>query len=183
MKRTLPKWLWASVAVAGVVFIGVIDFITGFEMNFFVFYFWPVSLAAWYIGMGASVSLSVLAALVWFAADTLSGHSHSWQFYAVWNTVVRLASFIAVGWLSSRIRQLLTHQRKLAEDLQRALSEVKVLETFLPICSQCKKIRDQEGSWQELEEYITAHSNTLFSHGYCPDCAKKAMIEAGLTRK
>ena len=63
----------------------------------------------------------------------------------------------------------------------RSLSEVKVLETFLPICAQCKKIRDQQGLWQHLEVYIGQHANTQFSHGYCPECARKAMSEAGLS--
>ncbi len=183
MKRPIPKYLWVITAIAGVLVIGTVDLVTGFEMQFFAFYFWPVSMAAWHIGRGASVWVSVLSALVWFATDMLSGHLHSWHFYVVWNTMVRLFSFAVFGLLVSRVRQLLTEQRTLTEDLRRALSEVKVLETFLPICSRCKRIRDQEGSWQELEEYITAHSNTLFSHGYCPECARKAMIEAGLVEK
>ena len=183
MKRDIPKWVWVSIATAGVLVIGAVDLVTGFDMNFFVFYFWPISIAAWHISRNASVWLSLLAALSWFAADDLSGHMHPGHFYAVWNTMVRLVSFVVLGVLVARIRQLLADQRKLTEELQRALSEVKVLETFLPICSQCKKIRDQEGSWQELEEYISAHSNTLFSHGYCPQCARKAMIEAGLIEK
>ena len=64
-----------------------------------------------------------------------------------------------------------------------SLSQIKVLETFLPICCECKKIRDKEGSWQKLEEYISEHSNTTFSHGYCPECAKKALEKAGFIKK
>ncbi|MDA3956678.1 hypothetical protein [Oceanispirochaeta sp.] len=58
-------------------------------------------------------------------------------------------------------------------DLQKALSEVKTLQGILPICSHCKKIRDDHGSWHSIEQYIHEHSDAQFSHGVCQDCAKK----------
>jgi hypothetical protein len=183
MKKNVPKWLWGLVAFVGVILLGITDWLTGYELNFFVFYFIPVSLAAWFIGIGASMCLAVLSAMVWFGADMLSGTPHSSHFYAVWNTMVRLVSFLAIGGSLSKTRQLLDRERMLVEDLQRSLAEVKVLEAFLSICCQCKKIRDEEGCWQQLEAYISKHSNTQFSHGYCPECAKKASAEAGLVQK
>ncbi|HOX24319.1 MAG TPA: hypothetical protein PLL30_01020 [Candidatus Krumholzibacteria bacterium] len=181
MKTNPSKWLLGLVAVFSVVIIGYVDLITGYELNFFVFYFLPVSLAAWFIGLSASVWLGILSAIVWYGADARSGHLHSIHFYAVWNTMVRLASFIAIGGSLARIRQLLDHERVLVEDLRRSLSEVKVLESVLPICCRCKKIRDQDGSWQQLESYIIKHSDSQFSHGYCPECAKEAMAAVGFT--
>ncbi len=64
-------------------------------------------------------------------------------------------------------------REKLIEELQEALSNVKTLAGLLPICSQCKKIRDDQGYWQQLETYIQEHSGAEFSHGICPECAKK----------
>lgn len=58
-------------------------------------------------------------------------------------------------------------------ELRRALSEVKTLSGMLPICSSCKKIRDDKGYWNRIESYIRSHSEVQFSHGICPDCAKK----------
>ena len=58
-------------------------------------------------------------------------------------------------------------------DLQKALSEVKKLSGFLPICASCKKIRDDKGYWNQVEVYIRDHSEAQFSHGICPDCKKK----------
>jgi len=176
-------WLWGLVALFSMIIIGIVDLITGYELNFFVFYFIPVSITAWYIGLLPSVGMSVLCAVVWFGVDLQSGQVYSSAFYSVWNTMVRLVSFIAIGCTLSKIRQLLDHQRKLAEDLRRSDSQVKVLETFLPICSQCKKIRDQDGSWQQLETYISKYSNTQFSHSFCPECAKQFMIDAGIMKK
>lgn len=59
------------------------------------------------------------------------------------------------------------------EELQRALKEVKVLRGLIPICASCKKIRNDGGFWQQLEEYLSDHSEAEFSHGLCQPCIKK----------
>ncbi|NWH05187.1 cache domain-containing protein [Desulfobacter latus] len=64
-------------------------------------------------------------------------------------------------------------RERLLFDLQKALSEVKQLSGLLPICSYCKKIRDDKGYWTQIESYIHEHSEAEFSHGICQDCAKK----------
>ena len=61
------------------------------------------------------------------------------------------------------------------EELEAALSRVKQLEGIIPICSYCKKIRDDGNSWQQMEKYISEHSEALFSHGLCPDCYAEQM--------
>lgn len=58
-------------------------------------------------------------------------------------------------------------------ELQNALAQVKTLSGLLPICSVCKKIRDDQGYWNRIETYISEHSCAQFSHGICPDCAKR----------
>lgn len=55
--------------------------------------------------------------------------------------------------------------------LQGALDNIKTLEGLLPICANCKKIRDDDGYWQQVEVYVRQHSNAKFSHGICPECA------------
>lgn len=62
---------------------------------------------------------------------------------------------------------------KLITELQEALSKVKVLSGLIPVCSQCKKIRDDNGYWNKLESYIEKHSDASFSHGICPECSEK----------
>ena len=68
-------------------------------------------------------------------------------------------------------RNLLIHQ------LKDALENVRTLSGMLPICSYCKKIRDDKGYWKQVEVYISEHTDTMFSHGICPECAKKAHEE------
>jgi len=63
--------------------------------------------------------------------------------------------------------------RRLNAELQDALAQVKVLSGLIPICASCKKVRDDEGYWNQLEAYISAHSEVQFSHGICPDCAEE----------
>jgi FixJ family two-component response regulator len=63
--------------------------------------------------------------------------------------------------------------RRSNEELQQALREVKVLKGLVPICASCKKIRNDQGFWQQLEEYIQQHSEAEFSHGLCAPCIKK----------
>jgi hypothetical protein len=57
--------------------------------------------------------------------------------------------------------------------LHKALAEVKTLSGFLPICASCKNIRDDKGYWNQIEAYISEHSEAEFSHGICPECCKK----------
>ena len=58
-----------------------------------------------------------------------------------------------------------------------AKKEINELRTILPICSKCKKIRTDEGYWEQLEEYLAKHNDVYFSHSYCPSCAKEIMDE------
>jgi hypothetical protein len=183
MKKQLPLWLWTTIVYMNLIIVGILDWMTGYEVSFFVFYFIPILLCSWYMGLAYTTVLSVISALVWSTADILSGHIYTSNLYVVWNTLVRLTSFLMIGWIVYRMKEGFNREKKSAEELRRALSEIKVLEAFLPICAQCKKIRNQQGEWLQMEVYIGQHSNTHFSHGYCPDCAKKAMEEAGLIDK
>ncbi|MDP8201783.1 MAG: response regulator [Candidatus Tenebribacter burtonii] len=62
---------------------------------------------------------------------------------------------------------------KTVSELEKALSEIKTLSGLIPICSSCKKIRDDSGFWTNVEHYIAARSDVDFSHAICPDCMKK----------
>ncbi|SMC61224.1 CheY chemotaxis protein or a CheY-like REC (receiver) domain [Desulfocicer vacuolatum DSM 3385] len=72
------------------------------------------------------------------------------------------------------------YQKKLEQEvaqrtasLQQALDEIKMLRGIIPICSNCKKIRDDDGCWRRFEAYIQKYSEAQFSHSICPDCARK----------
>ncbi|MBF0559618.1 MAG: response regulator [Nitrospirae bacterium] len=63
-------------------------------------------------------------------------------------------------------------REKLVLELQEALAKVKTLSGFFPICASCKKIRDDKGYWEQIETYVSEHSQALFTHSICPECAK-----------
>ena len=63
------------------------------------------------------------------------------------------------------------------KELKDALDTINILHGILPICANCKKIRDDKGAWSQIEAYIGKHSDVQFSHGICPECAKKLYPE------
>jgi len=86
-------------------------------------------------------------------------------------------AFAVLGGLVSlyynKLNQSIEEKARLIIQLESSLSEIKKLSGFLPICASCKKIRDDKGYWNQIESYIKEHSEAQFSHGICPDCAKK----------
>lgn len=76
-----------------------------------------------------------------------------------------------------KAKQANKEKEELIVNLQKALAEVKTLSGMLPICSSCKKIRDDDGYWQQIEEYIRDHSEAEFTHGICNDCVKELYPE------
>ena len=68
-------------------------------------------------------------------------------------------------------------REKLFLELKESLANVKTLSGMLPMCAACKKIRDDKGYWKQVESYVSEHTEAVFSHGICPECAKKAYEE------
>ena len=73
----------------------------------------------------------------------------------------------------SKQKRAETEREKVIADLKQALEKVKTLSGLIPICSHCKKIRDDTGYWQKVEEYLSQHSDVDFSHSICPECLQK----------
>lgn len=100
-------------------------------------------------------------------------------FMVAWNSRAYIRNqyllFIGIAYLFSE-----QEREKLIIVLQTALSEVKTLRGFIPICAKCKKIRDDKGFWNQIESYISEHSKAEFSHNICPDCVKKLYPELNI---
>ena len=78
---------------------------------------------------------------------------------------VFIYSFVVVHYMNQK--------ENLVKKLEGALEEIKTLRGILPICCNCKSIRDDKGLWNRIESYISEHSNAEFTHSYCPDCIRK----------
>jgi K+-sensing histidine kinase KdpD len=174
---TNNKIIACSAAVAMILLIGWADYISGWELGFFVFYFVPISFAAWYIGRKPAVAIAIISALTWFSADYFIASHYSSLYYAFWNSFVRLVAFLFTALLISKIKAILETEKKISADLQNSLDHIKQLKGMLPICASCKKIRNDKGYWEQIEHYISERSETEFSHGLCPDCAVRLYPE------
>jgi CheY-like chemotaxis protein len=82
-------------------------------------------------------------------------------------------------------QQMERERRELITRLEEALAEVRTLHGLLPICMDCKKIRDDGGYWNQLESYISRHTDAEFSHGLCPDCfdRRRSDIEERISKE
>ncbi len=89
-----------------------------------------------------------------------------------------LRARVDVGRRTIALQEALADQ---AEELRKALDEIKTLSGIIPICATCKKVRDDNGYWNQVEVYIRNHSDASFSHGICPDCM--AMFEEQLRQE
>ncbi len=171
MFKSRPVLIIVSLSLITV--IGILDNITGVELNFFVFYYIPIAITAWYINRKWALFNSILSALTWTTIDILSQHNYShWSFF-IWNGGIRLISFITLAIGLSIIKHFLDVEKVLTRRLNATLEEIKILKGFLPICASCKNIRNDQGYWEKIEQYISNHSEAEFTHTLCPDCIKK----------
>ena len=91
----------------------------------------------------------------------------------LWNRNGSIAGHVVIARDITKQKQIEAEREALINELQDALSNIKALRGLLPICANCKKIRNDEGYWQDVTVYIRNHSEADFSHGICPDCIEK----------
>lgn len=141
-----------------------------------VLYIVPVLLSLWYQQRNSTYLLAVMG-----SALVVVGYLLSPQGGPTWQSLSNRALSILAVWSAATLvlqRRVLEEAKETAiAAREKALEEVKILRGFLPICSSCKKIRDDQGYWNEIEAYIRDHSGAEFSHGICPACAKKLYPE------
>ncbi len=122
--------------------------------------------------------VSVLVLLL-FLPDLLHTHDYGLKTALRFSLSFLFVAVVGYGLESSRHRfsSMLQeeHDELLQEkgNLEKTLQQIKTLHGLLPMCANCKKIRDDRGYWQQIESYLYEHSEARFSHGICPECAKK----------
>jgi hypothetical protein len=108
---------------------------------------------------------------------------HVYQTYWFFGLLVVSIAGTGFGVYRMRVWQLLKQDKELKESVDEALKKIKVLGGLIPICANCKKIRDDKGYWDQLESYIQTHSEAQFTHGICPDCAQKLFPDLSSAKK
>ena len=108
------KFLAVLLCIMLVLLIGVIDYQTGYELAFSLFYLIPICLATWVSGRDVGLLVSILSACAWYVADVLSGHAYTSSMIYLWNTGIRLGFFAVVTYLLAALRVALDHERNLS---------------------------------------------------------------------
>jgi hypothetical protein len=104
--------------------------------------------------------------------------------HELWMRLVICFLFIGFGIYASLVMTKLKRVEQTQKTLQKRLEGAltKVLSGFLPICAQCKKIRDDRGNWIQIETYVRDHTEAAFSHTVCSECAKELYPNIDLTQ-
>lgn len=152
------RWFWY--VLSGLILVA--DYFAGPFILFPILFIFPVMLAGWNCARRDAIFIALLLTafrfafqLAWIPAWTIGTDTL--------NTVVRGIVLVTLGVLTWRVA-----------DQNRELShQVSQLEGLVRICAHCKRILDQKNHWTELETYIVQHSQAEFTHGVCPECAKK----------
>lgn len=97
------------------------------------------------------------------------------SFYLIYRAVIVITLTTPYNSLFREVVESEKSKENYIKKLEKALEEIKTLRGIIPICSYCKKIRDDKGAWEIIEAYICKHSDAQFSHGVCPECYKKEM--------
>lgn len=109
------KIFWGSTGFLMVVLLGLVDYLTGYELSFSLFYLIPIALVAWFGGKRLGLLISAASAIAWFSADFLSGNRYLNPSLYVWNTLIRLGFFLVVTLLLSALQQAYKVNQELAQ--------------------------------------------------------------------
>ncbi len=159
-------------------------FIIGFSVLFqFATVFWALRLIrttggrlSWILISVATLLMAVRRCFTLFhlvSGNLLYQTDMLFELVGLITSILMFGGIVLITPLFNSIKNSEAEQKKLVGTLQKALSEIKALSGMLPICSSCKKIRDDKGYWNQIEAYIHEHSEAVFSHSLCPECAIK----------
>jgi hypothetical protein len=97
-----------------------LDYVTGYELGFFIFYFVPVSMAAWLVGRNAGVAVALASGACWYLSDRMANHPYSRSYFIYWETAMRLASYLTTALTLARIRVDAVERDRLRAQLEAA---------------------------------------------------------------
>lgn len=157
--------------------IGYFDYVTGTDIGLSVFYLIPIILVVWMSGTMPGLFMAAIALVTMSATDHASGTVFPSLLIEIWNDLVHLTFFVVIIFLVSRLKAEMDERSRLIGELRDALAEVRTLSGLLPICAWCKNIRDDKGYWNRVESYIEKRTGAEFTHGICPECARKVYPE------
>ena len=160
---SLPAQLPPYYSLALAALVTALDYAVGPDIEFPALFIVPIAYAAWYGGRGWAIPLCLMPFAHIFTLEMRGATSGMYE--AMISATVRAIMLVPIAWWISNVAAS-----------QRALTkEVAMLEGLLPICSYCKKIRDDGGDWQMLEKYIQERTAATFTHGVCESCLSEQL--------
>ena len=152
IKKELQWALWVLLSLV----VLAADYASGPDIQFPVAFVIPVILSTWFGSMRWGIALAGLLPLVRVFLHSVWWASVPMPIVLI-NAAIKIVVLGAMAFLAGRAAEL--------------AREVRTLRGILPICSNCKKIRSDNGSWRQIEVYISEHTDAEFSHGLCSSCA------------
>ncbi len=170
--KRLPLQKLYFICLVSLIIVFLFDLFIPLGVAVGVLYVVVVLLTLWTPHSKATVVAAILSSLliitVFFYKPSVA---EMWK--VIFNRGISLFAVWVVAILGLQRNKTLEQRSKILFEREEALNEIRVLRGFLPICASCKKIRDDNGYWQQIEGYIRDHSEAEFTHSICPSCAEK----------
>jgi K+-sensing histidine kinase KdpD len=172
-------------SLASLISLSYIDYLTGYQFLFFVFYFAPVALCGWYMGRPTVVGMAILSGFTWCFVDILSHHNYPFEVFRYLNSFICFVAFATIGLLVQGLRHSLSEQLRVRRQLEQALADltrateasVKLQQQLHVVCAWTKRI-NIEGKWIPLDEFLTDKLNAKFSYGVSPEAMQEILHSA-----
>ena len=182
-KRFELKVILAS--LANLLVLSYIVYLAGYHFLFLIFLFIPVSLCGWYLGRLSVVCMAIVSGVSWCVVDIISDHHYPFEVFRYANSLICFLAFATIGLLVQRLRQSLTEQQRVGQELEKALDglrrsteEARKLQGQLQVvCAWTKRI-NVEGRWVALDEFLTNTLNTKITYGVSPEAMQEVLHSA-----
>jgi hypothetical protein len=150
--------------------LGYLDYITGYEMSFFVFYSVPVGVAAWWMGRWPAIALALAATVTWLLADAFSGAKYSAPFFYYWNSTIHFLAFMINAVTIAKIKSDLDRRQALAVELESARQALRDVSALLPACPACGRPREGAAGSGTAEIASLARERSELASAFCAEC-------------
>ncbi len=150
--------------------LGWLDYLTGYEMSFFVFYSVPVGLAAWFVGRPAAIAVALAATITWLLADSFSGAKYSAPFFYYWNTTIHFLAFMINAVTIAEIKKDLDRRHALAAELEATRATLRSVAAQLPCCPACGRASTRTPGTGAAGPQTIAHNVPELEPALCAEC-------------
>ena len=150
--------------------LGWLDYITGYEMSFFVFYSVPVGVAAWWAGRWPAIGVALGATVTWLLADYFCGAKYTAPFFYYWNSTIHFLAFIINAVTIAKIKSDLDQRHLLAAELESTRETLRAMSALLPACPACGKPRDRAPDNRDTELVVLVREHPELARTLCAEC-------------